>query len=111
LRPLNEGEKNLLQDLLRSAGWPPKKVAASERLLVTDMNDGGMGSIRFVKPGAEDQPRRMGARIAELEYSDEDGVTVLVSLNVDQEGELFELDIWKTNFGRLISYPSCRRGI
>jgi len=84
-------------------------VETSERLLVTDMNDGGMGSIRFAQPGVKDQPRRMGARIAELEYSDEDGVTVLVSLNVDQDGELFELDVWKTNFGRLISYPSCRR--
>ena len=102
----------MLRQLLRIAGWPQAKLAASEGSLVTDMRDGGMGSVRFLHPSLENDSRRMGARIAEIEFSDVDGVTVIASLNVDQSGELFELDIWRTDFGKLISYPRSgyRRG-
>jgi len=98
----------LLRQLLAIAGWDKARVTVSERLLVTDMDDGGMGSIRFWRAGPQER-RRLGGRIAELEFSDADGVTVVASLNVDTEGDLFELDIWKTDFGRLIRYPRSGR--
>ena len=34
-----------------------------------------------------------------------DGVEVIASLNVDVDGVLFELDIWKTNFEKLVKLP------
>jgi len=70
------------------------------------MDDGGMGSLRLATDEALQQPRRlMGRRAAELQFIDADGVTVLASLNLDQNGELLELDIWKTDFSPLIQIP------
>jgi hypothetical protein len=65
--------------------------------LVEEMNDGGMGSLRFV--GSAD--RRLGECVGEAEFDDADGVVVSVALNVDQRGELFELDVWKVDFSPL----------
>jgi hypothetical protein len=65
--------------------------------LVEEMNDGGMGSLRFV--GSAN--RRLGACVGEAEFDDADGVTVSVALNIDQRGELFELDVWKVDFSPL----------
>ncbi|WP_420885213.1 DUF6984 family protein, partial [Candidatus Symbiothrix dinenymphae] len=36
---------------------------------------------------------------------DEDGVDVIASLNIDDTGDLYELDIWKTDFSPLIKLP------
>ncbi len=66
---------------------------------VKDMNDGGMGSLLFA---SSKKDRRLGDVIARIQYQDEDGVTVLVSLNLDKEGELYELDSWKVDFSFLI---------
>ncbi|PPQ19023.1 hypothetical protein CV770_12900 [Bradyrhizobium sp. AC87j1] len=65
--------------------------------LVEEMNDGGMGSLRFV--GSAD--RRLGKCIGEAEFDDADGVPVSVALNIDQRGELYELDFWKVDFSPL----------
>ena len=70
--------------------------------LVTEMQDGGMGSIRFV--GGKD--RRRAGSFAEATYLDDDGVTVSIELNVDEGGRLFELDFWKIDFPPLRRYPS-----
>jgi hypothetical protein len=67
------------------------------------MQDGGMGSIRFVPPGTP--TRRFGDAIAEAEYIDEDGVLVSIALNVDRDGELYEVDFWKVDFSPLQRYP------
>ena len=65
--------------------------------LVEEMSDGGMGSLLFA--GSVD--RRFGECIGEAEFNDADGVLVSVALNVDQRGELFELDLWKVDFSPL----------
>ncbi len=70
---------------------------------VEQMSDGGMGSLRFLH--AAGTPRRMGREIVEATYVDEDGVPVEISINVDKDGELFELDMWKANFSPLLSFP------
>ena len=36
---------------------------------------------------------------------DEDGVVVLAALNLDKNGKLFELDLWKVNFNPLETLP------
>lgn len=62
------------------------------------MNDGGMGSIYFEQHAKAPEVRRFGRRIAEVTYQDLDGAVVLASLNVDRDGELYELDVWRTDF-------------
>jgi len=69
------------------------------------MDDGGMGSIRFFHSDQVVEPRVMARRIAEKQFVDEDGVPILVSVNVDQDGRLFELDIWKADFSRVLRFP------
>jgi hypothetical protein len=72
--------------------------------LVEDMNDGGMGSIRF-RNGQ--QGKRLFARqVSEATFVDEDGVVVSATLNLDQYGKLFELDLWKVDNSKLRRYPA-----
>ena len=62
------------------------------------MDDGGMGSLYFVRLDKARGRRRFGAQIAQTEFTDDGGTVVSVSLNDDQDGELFELDAWRTDF-------------
>jgi len=70
------------------------------------MEDGGMGSLMLATDEALQKPRRLfGQRAAELQFLDADGVSVLASLNLDQNGELLELDVWKIDFSPLKRIP------
>lgn len=57
-----------------------------------------MGSLYFVNPTKSSDQRRFGRRIAEVQFNDADGVPILASLNLDGDGNLYELDVWKTDF-------------
>jgi hypothetical protein len=78
---------------------------ATDALVVEEMENGGMGSIRFVRSNEPGRPRRMLQRIAEKQFSDVDGLPILVSLNVDEDRQLFELDIWKADFSAVRRFP------
>jgi hypothetical protein len=65
------------------------------------MDDGGMGSLLLFPNGNIVEGRKFGKQISDLQFIDSDGVEVLASLNTDVDGNLFELDIWKTDFGML----------
>ena len=62
-----------------------------------------MCSLRFRT--ADNRQRRFGKKIAEAEFTDENGTPVSAVENVDENGELFELDIWKVDFSPLKRYP------
>jgi hypothetical protein len=74
--------------------------------MVEDMNDGGMGSVRFIYP--DSQIRKMSFELASADYCDDDGVPVSIALNIDDRGDLFELDFWKVNFSPLLKYPKVK---
>lgn len=81
----------------------PDARAAS--LQVEDMNDGGMGSLKLAVPtSARPRSGRVACRAA-VQFTDADGVEVVASLNADEDGMPFELDMWKTDFTALISIP------
>jgi hypothetical protein len=61
-----------------------------------------MGSVRFVR---KDGRRAFGSEVARAEYVDGDGILVSIAVNVDQEGDLYEIDFWKTDFSPLRRYP------
>jgi hypothetical protein len=75
------------------AEWP-------HDLLVEPMDDGGMGSLRL--SGRKGVSLRIAA---ELKFTDVDGVPVLASLYVDDDGTPLELDMWKVDFNSLIEIP------
>ena len=105
-RELTSKEQKLLAFLIKksnvtfSSNWENK-------MLVTPMNDGGMGSLKlFIDDNNEN--RLYGRTIAEYQYKDIDGVDVIVSLNLDKNNNLYELDIWKVDFSKLLSLPDFR---
>lgn len=65
------------------------------------MKDGGMGSLRFAGLGS----RKMGRQAIAVRAADEDGVPLEISLNLDQNGDLFELDVWRVDFKPLLRLP------
>lgn len=74
-------------------------------LHVMDMKDGGMGSLLLFPKDFKEKDRQFGEQVSDYRFLDEDGVEVIASLNVDQNGNLFELDMWKTDFSKLLRWP------
>ncbi|WP_439481620.1 DUF6984 family protein [Cyclobacterium plantarum] len=103
-RVISEKEAKLLDLLIKKAGLVLPSDWKS-KLLVRPMKDDGMGSLLFFPKGEIKENREFGEQISECQFEDKDGVEIIASLNLDKEGELFELDIWKTNFGPLKSFP------
>lgn len=101
-RPLEEGEVLVLSVLLsRATEWNRGPVDLGA-LRVSDMADGGMGSLRF--DSGKSHPR-YGRTIAEGWFKDADGMPVALALYVDREDDLFELDSWKVDFSPRLKLP------
>ena len=99
MRKLLDCEVPLMHCLL-SLG---ERVEVVDQLLVEPMDDGCMGSLRI---GEVAIPRRLGCAVAEVQFSDSDGIPVTAVLNVDTEGRLYEVDVWKVNFVPLQRWPT-----
>jgi hypothetical protein len=95
-RPPSEFERQVLEQLIQQARFD--RAIDLDSLQVQEMPDGGMGSLYLVHPTKDRSFRKLGQRVSEMQFADHDGIRVIASLNVDKEGDLFELDIWKTNF-------------
>jgi len=76
-----------------------------EKMIVCSMDDGHMGSLRLYPNGEVLNICLFEKQISECRFFDKDGVLVLASLNLDREGNMFELDIWKTDYTPLINIP------
>jgi len=74
-------------------------------LLVSPMDDGGMGSLLLFPNEYTTDGRRFGKCVSEYLFRDADEIDVLASLNLDREDQLFELDMWKVDFNPLICWP------
>ena len=76
-----------------------------EDLTVSPMDDGGMGSLILDLDSDTDAERTMGSQASECSFLDEDGMVVLAALNLDKNGKLFELDLWRVDFNPLKALP------
>jgi hypothetical protein len=103
LRKPTTQELNLLRSLVKKSSFTIQKDW-EKNLLVSLMNDSEMGSLYLFPNGTVDTNVAFGQQVSDLQFIDVDGVTVIVSLNIDNTGNLFELDIWKTDFSKLIKY-------
>ena len=104
LRILREEEIELVRALLAKHPSGKSLLSGIEMAKVRDLKDGHMGSIEFHANPSDG--RHMSGCVAEADYVDSDGVPVSIALNVDQNGNLFEIDIWKVDFSRLLQFPS-----
>lgn len=101
VRPLTRAEADLLFKLIDML---PQAVELRRQMadaLVQDAKDGSMGSLRFVN-GNDDRKARKAVAARSL---DADGISLEITLNLDQYGKLFELDVWKVDFSPLSRLP------
>jgi hypothetical protein len=101
-RNLRDHETKLLTAMLHVTAQTEPLIASLATRQVYEMNDGGMGSLRFV--GVDD--RKFGLITAEATFRDEDGVPVNAAVIFDQYGELYELDIFKADGSALRRIPT-----
>lgn len=106
LRKPTDDESALLDHMIARAEGFVSSEADRAGLSVETMNDGGMGSLRLFPPGTRGKSRVFGRRVSDWAFDDLDGVQVTVALVVDANDRLYELELWKSDFGRLLSLPS-----
>lgn len=99
-RALTVAERRLLERFV-TGPFRATILEALDRYLVVPMCDDGMGSVKIVGP----ETREFGETIGECSCRDSDGTPVSIAINVDQDGHLFEIDIWKVDFTPLIAFP------
>ena len=107
-RDFTAEERCLVAFLLRAAKKDEGYISEFfSKMQCYDMDDGGMGSIRFVSPGNGEvaDTRKFGEEVCSCHFTDEDGVTVSAALYVDSAVHPFELDVWKVDFSPLIRMP------
>ncbi|PSR53679.1 hypothetical protein AHMF7605_09150 [Adhaeribacter arboris] len=100
-RPIKEQELNLVKHLLQLTS--KLNFDLTKFTTVIELEDGGMGSIRFIN----NKPARVyGTDLVQVEYIDEDKVPVLITVTIGNHQELFELEFWKVDFGKLLRNPN-----
>ncbi|HEU4881032.1 MAG TPA: hypothetical protein VFT45_02270 [Longimicrobium sp.] len=110
LREATPTELRLLRALVQQMPHIREIAASFNSVLVQPLDDGGMGSFRIAPLSPGRNQRHFGKVAATLQFTDKDGVLVLVSLNTDTQGEPFEVDVWKTDFSPVICVPEVLPG-
>ena len=107
MRLLRNDEKALLEALIEDQPKAARFLRFLQHATVEEMNDGGMGSLRFCSDSNVN--RKFGSVLVKRELVDKDGVPISIAVNIDNYGELFELDIWKVDFSPLKQFPSLEK--
>ncbi len=102
-RHLLEDEKRLIRVMLEGYAEGQRILDSLDNYIVEPLKDGSMGSVRCK---LNEKIQKFGKVLAKAEFLDTDDVPVSVVLNIDTEGQFFELDIWKVDFSALIHIPS-----
>lgn len=104
IRKLTPKEEKLIELLVnQSALRLPSNWITT--LQVKPMNDGGMGSLSLYPREVKEENRMFGSNPCNAEFFDRDGISVLAGLFLDQNGDLFELDMFKGDGSPLIEIP------
>ena len=98
-------EKKLLKFLMKKASMNVDSSSINN-LLVCPMKDGGLGSLCLYPNGKIIKDRKFGCEASNIHFYDTDGVYVIASLYLDEDGNVFEIDVWKVNNEKLISLPN-----
>lgn len=105
IRKPTDKELILLKSLAAHASYSIEEEIINN-LLVSTMNDGGMGSLILYPHGFSNGSRKFGKNISSCEFVDKDGTPVSSCLFLDKNNELFELDIFKGDGSPLIEIPN-----
>ncbi|MGI4729889.1 MAG: DUF6984 family protein [Janthinobacterium lividum] len=101
MRNLKKEELDLIVAILKGKENTDELIEQLPYIMVEEMNDGGMGSLKFVSS----TEKGFGKAIGEITLSDSDGVPVSFTVNLDKQGNLYELDVFKADFSKLKNFP------
>lgn len=99
IRRIREEEIILAKHLLVLGKKNPDEYSFAKE--VDEYEGGVMGSINFTLGDSGDY----AGDIVQVEYHDQDGIRVLITLTQNSKGELLDMDFWKENFTKLLQYP------
>jgi hypothetical protein len=98
-RTIRENERALVIFLLNHLELKLEDYPINEQVI--EYEDGIMGSITF---GNGDSSAYAGDLI-QVQYIDSDKIPVVITLTIDNKDQLLDLDFWKEDFSKLITYP------
>jgi hypothetical protein len=98
-RTITQNEKGLILFLLKKLNLNVADYHINED--VFEYEGGKMGSISL-----NNNPDAYAGDLIQVEYVDTDSVPVMITLTHDMEGQLLDLDFWKTDFSKLLKYPT-----
>jgi hypothetical protein len=103
-KEISSTQKAILEYLVSEASLD-LPIGWNSNLFVKQMDDGGMGSFFILQSDySANLNRKFGKQASEYQFNDEDGVPVLVTLNLDEDNRLFEVDVWKTDYSPVIKF-------
>jgi hypothetical protein len=103
MRSLRKNEQDLIRFMLKDITDQKNFIDELTNIQVQEMNDGGMGSLKFL---TEKEGKRIYKKdISIMHYKDIDGISVMFSLNVDMDDDVYELDVFKGDFSPLRKFP------
>ncbi len=103
MRRLGKDEYDLIVYLLSQTPNTEDLFDQLEDSVVEEMDDGGMGSLTFVRNDKAEQ--RIGHMIAEISLLDKDKVAVSFAIILDGDNDLYELDVFKADSSPLVEFP------
>lgn len=98
-RKIRENEKELIVFLLEKLNLNVADYPINAE--VFEYEGGKMGSISL-----NNDPDAYAGDLIQVEYIDTDNTPVMITLTHDADGQLLDLDFWKTDFSKLLKYPS-----
>ncbi|GGD48943.1 hypothetical protein GCM10011514_11340 [Emticicia aquatilis] len=98
-RKIRENERNLIIFLLKKLGLNTEQYPINED--VEEYEGGKMGSISMGNPDISPYKDDL----IQAKYVDADGTEVVITLTQSANNQLLDLDFWKVDFSKLITYP------
>ena len=103
MRSLKKEEHDLIVYLLNDKPNTDHIIEKLPTLMVEEMNDGGMGSLSFLSHSGEE--KKFGGQIAQVTLLDFDEIPVSIAIYIDEEDQIFELDVFKADYSPLKQFP------
>jgi hypothetical protein len=100
-RKIRQNEQVLIEFMLGKVGLSIQDYPIAED--VFEYEGGKMGSISL---GINNNPDDYNDDLIQVEYADTDGITVIITLTKNNKNQLLDLDFWKEDFSKLITYPT-----
>jgi len=98
-RKIRDNERNLIIFLLEKLELNTKQYPINED--VEEYEDGKMGSISMGNPDIS----AYKDDLIQAKYKDTDKTEVVITLTQCTNNQLLDLDFWKVDFSKLITYP------